>query len=308
MTEQLRGVFAIPPTPFTGDGALDEAGLRRVVRFCVDAGAHGIVTPVNASEFAFLTDAERQRVVEIACAEAGGAVPVVAGVAGTCTEHALVFAAHARTVEADAVIAMPPYLRTAGRREIHHYYEAIARTVERPVFIQNHQPPQGTVLSPDLVAELVDEIPHVEYVKEECWPPGHHLSAELERCGPRLRGIMGGIAGRYLLDEYRRGACGTMPACEIADLHAQLWERLERDDELGARQLFDAMLPLLNLEGMHGVVLYKYVLQRRGLIESTTVRQPGLWQLDAHDVAEIDAVLDRLQSLFRLAAPAQAGG
>ena len=30
-----------------------------------------------------------------------------------------------------------------------------------------------------------------------------------DAAGPALEGIMGGKAGRHLLDEYARGACGT---------------------------------------------------------------------------------------------------
>ena len=300
MTEQFRGVFIIPPTPFTDRGDLDEPGLRRVVRFCVEAGVHGIVTPVNASEFPFLTDDERRRVVEIATSESGE-LPLVAGVAGSCAQHAMLFARHAREAGAAAVIAMPPYVRTPTGTEIRAYYEGIADAAGIPVFIQNHLPPQGTPMSPEFVAELVREIPLVSYVKEECWPPGQHISAELALGGPSLRGVMGGIAGRYLIEEYRRGACGTMPASEIADVHVQLWERLEAGDEEAARRIFEVMLPLLNLEAIHGVVLYKHVLHRRGLIDSPRVRQPGLRPLDEHDRAEIDAVLERLRPLFRIA-------
>ena len=57
-----RGVFTIPSTPFTEKDEVDEDGLRSIIDFCVECGAHGIVTPVNASEFSFLTDAERFRV------------------------------------------------------------------------------------------------------------------------------------------------------------------------------------------------------------------------------------------------------
>ncbi len=59
-----RGLFTIPVTPFTDYGALDVASLRRLIAFCVEAGAHGIVAPVNASEGPFLTDEERRQVVE----------------------------------------------------------------------------------------------------------------------------------------------------------------------------------------------------------------------------------------------------
>ena len=62
----FRGVFAIPCTPFAEDGGVDWDSLRREVEFCLAAGAHGIVAPVNASEFTSLSDEERRRVVETA--------------------------------------------------------------------------------------------------------------------------------------------------------------------------------------------------------------------------------------------------
>ena len=34
-----RGVFTIPVTPFTDDGALDLPSLEKTVRYCIDAGA-----------------------------------------------------------------------------------------------------------------------------------------------------------------------------------------------------------------------------------------------------------------------------
>ena len=300
MASPMRGVFAIPPTPFTSRGDLDEPGLRSTLRFCLRAQVHGIVTPVNASEFTSLSDDERKRVVEIAVDEVGGTVPLVAGVAGTCLEHAVMLTRHAREIGADAVIAMPPYARKAAPGEITAYYRAIAAEAERPVWIQNHIPPIGTTMSPQFVAGLVEEIEWVDYIKEESWPPGPYITATRARCGPKLKGIMGGMAGRYLLDEVRRGSCGTMPACEIADLHVALWQKIEAQDWRGARQLFNAILPLLNMEFMYGVSVYKEVLRRRGVITSTYIRGAGHSALDECDHKELDAILEDLTPLFKV--------
>jgi dihydrodipicolinate synthase/N-acetylneuraminate lyase len=296
----MRGVFAIPPTPFTASGELDESVLRKVIRFCLKAKVHGIVAPVNASEFTSLTDEERKRAVEIVVDETAGAVPVVVGVTGTSVQHALIFARHARDVAADSVIAMPPYARKATPVEIVEYYRAIAAEAQRPVWVQNHIPPIGTTMSPDFVARLVREIEWVDYIKEECWPPGHYISAELKLCGSKLKGVMGGMAGRYLLDEVRRGACGTMPACEIADVHVALWDKIEAHDLSGAREVFNAMLPLLNMEFMYGVSVYKEVLRRRGVFSNSYVRPAGHPTLDEFDHKELDAILEGLTPLFRV--------
>src|SRR5919202_2387965 len=106
------------------------------------------------------------------------------------------------------------------------------------------------------------------------------MSAVRELAGPAVEGIMGGMSGRYLLEEYRRGACGTMPACEVADAHVRVWDALERGDEAEARRLHTMLLPLLNYEAMYSFSVYKEVLVRRGVMASARTRVPGVGVLD----------------------------
>ena len=58
MNQPWRGIFVILVTPFTETYERDEASLRKQVRFCIEAGAHGLVGPANASEFPPLSDNE----------------------------------------------------------------------------------------------------------------------------------------------------------------------------------------------------------------------------------------------------------
>src|SRR5919205_4404202 len=88
---RFRGVFAIPPTPFDDAGNVDEPSLRRCVDFCIEAGAHGIVAPVNASESIALTDSERLRVAEVLVEQAAARVPVVGGVSGVSTAASVLY-------------------------------------------------------------------------------------------------------------------------------------------------------------------------------------------------------------------------
>jgi 4-hydroxy-tetrahydrodipicolinate synthase len=130
------------------------------------------------------------------------------------------------------------------------------------------------------------------------------MTAVRELAGARLKGMMGGMAGRYLLEEYRRGACGTMPACEVADAHVLVWNALDRGDEEEARRLFTQLLPLLNYEAMYSFTVYKEVLLRRGVIASARTRVAGAARLDAENHRELDMLLRDLEPL--LTAPASA--
>lgn len=298
---KFRGVFSIPVTPFRDSGDVDEHALRRCVEFCIEAGAHGLVAPVNASEFIALSDQERILVAEVVTETAAHRLPVIIGVSGTSSAHAAGFARHARQIGADGVIAMPPYVRKASSEEIIEYFQVVAGAAELPVFIQNYQAPIGTPFSAGFMARLVQEIDGVEYVKEETLPAGHVMTDVLSLGGPRLRGVMGGMAGRFLIDEYRRGACGTMPACEVADIHVALWNALEAGEEERARSIFNVLLPLLNMEWLYGAAVYKEVLRRRGVIPNARLRGPGLHALDEFDHRELDAILDDVSQFFTTA-------
>ena len=157
-----HGIFTIPQTPFTEDGALDEEGLRRQIDFCVDTGTHGIVYPVMVSEFWLLSDDERKRVVDVAVEQVDGRIPMIAGVAGVSTEVAVMFSRHAREAGADGAIALPPYVLKPGLDGLVDYYRQIAEAMGKPVFIQNFDPPLGSSLPPAFIRDLLLDIPNVQ--------------------------------------------------------------------------------------------------------------------------------------------------
>jgi 4-hydroxy-tetrahydrodipicolinate synthase len=292
-------VFTIPPTPFGDDGEIDEVSLQRCVDFCVEAGTHGIVIGVNASEAIVLTDEERCRAAEIVIDQTAGRVPVVVGVSGVSTTASVLYASHAAKAGADSVIAMPPYVRHPPASEVFDFYSAVATAADGlPVWIQDYVGPVGTPMPVSLLARMLSEIPGVDFIKEETAYAPQVITAVIEQEGDNLKGVMGGMAGRYLLEEFARGACGTMPACEVTDVHVQVWDALDRGDEAEARRLHTELLPLLNFEAMYSFTVYKEVLYRRGVIASARTRVPGAGMLDVYNHRELDAILDALAPLM----------
>lgn len=298
---RFRGVYAIPPTPFDEDGELDERSLRRVVEFCVMAGVHGIVAPVNASEAIILTDAERLRVAETLVDQTAGRVPVVIGVSGISTASSVLYTRHAAQIGADAVIAMPPYVKHPPSSEIPDFYAAVASAGQGlPVWIQNNLGPVGTPMSPELLARILRDIPDVAFIKEESENATQVISRVQATARDDLKGIMGGMGGRFLLEEYRRGGCGTMPASEVADALVLIWNTLEAGDETQARQLHTRLLPMLNYEALYTYAIYKEVLVKRGVIASSRTRVPGAPTLDAENHREIDTLLKEIEPLLTM--------
>ncbi|HEV2129128.1 MAG TPA: dihydrodipicolinate synthase family protein [Thermomicrobiales bacterium] len=298
-TGAFRGVYAIPPTPFHDDGSIDETSLARCIEFCLNAGANGIVAPVVASEAAALLDDERMRVAELVTEQVRGRVPVVIGVSGASEPASVRFTRHAGSIGADAVITMPPGGGQARSEEILAFYTAVARAAAPlPVWIQHYPGLCGTSMAPELLAQLVTEVEGVDWLKEESVHAPQVMTRVRELAGDSLNGVMGGMGGRYLLNEAARGACGTMPACEVVDVHVRIWQALERGDREEARHVHTRLLPLLNFEAMYGCPVWKEVLVRRGVIASARTRIPEAAVLDARSQQELDRLLADLGDLL----------
>ena len=295
----LSGVLPILPTIFSPAGAIDEAGTRRVVEYIIASGAHGIVFPGLASEYDMLSRAERLHMTRCIGNWIGKRVPFIVGASAVATDDAVAFAAAGAEAGAVAAMVLTPKVFAEDPVGMRDFYRAVHRGSGIDVMLQNAPAPMGIGLSLEKVAELARAVDGIRYVKEEAPPSGHRITELTERAGDSLLAVFGGAGGRYVIDELTRGAKGTMPACEISELHVAMFDRFRRREEEGARDLFERTLPLLNMQAVFRWRLTKAVLQRRGLIDSAFVRAPGP-ELDRYDRLELDALLARLADLLPL--------
>ena len=304
-TLNFRGIYAILPTPFNADLSVDYGALDSIVEYCVACKAHGIVTPANASEQPMLMDAEREMIVDRVVRKAAGRIPVVAGVTAVNAYAAAHFTRSACDAGADALMAMPPYVFKGSSPSVAAYYAEIDRVSDVPVIIQNYGGvPVGTPLSPSVMLDICDQSQHIRYIKEECQFSSQIISETLalmkEKPGCRLEGIMGGKAGKYIIEEYHRGCVGNMPACEIADVQVKIWNLCEKGLFQAAQEVLDKVQPLLNFEAIYGAYCYKEVLRRRGVISTVYTRSINEQYLDALDHRELDRIMESITPLFEV--------
>ena len=298
----FRGVFTIPSTPFDEQLEVDWEGLRRIVDFCVECGAHGIVWPVNASSFVTLSDEERLKGARVVVDQVASRIPVVIGTQGLSTTHAVMFSRHANEIGADAVMAMPPYIvKMASEELLLKYYHGISDVVDIPIFIQNCDH-NASPMPVNTMVGLVQEVEHIDYIKEETTPSTHHITQLLEMTPTnKLKGVFGGYGGRYLLLEHPRGVAGQMPGCHITDVVVRLWDALEAGDLKEAKRVYGLMAPLFALETLR-VASYSEVLRIRGVIKSGRQRG-GVSMMDKHDQRALDDILRDLEPLFTWHSP-----
>jgi 4-hydroxy-tetrahydrodipicolinate synthase len=155
--ERLRGVIPAIPTPFTADAReVDEAALRRIVRYVVDGGVHGIMTTGGTGEFPHLSRKERALVTEVVVSEAAGAVPIYAGTAACATWEVVALIEDAAAAGADAAILTPPFYFGIPEAMLYRHFADVAAAGLLPVVVYNNPLYTGNNLSPQLIATLME--------------------------------------------------------------------------------------------------------------------------------------------------------
>ena len=111
MSLKLSGILSANVTPFKDNYDLDEAGLRKLIRYqAKPAGINAIVCNAGAGEGATLTREERVRCVEIIREEIRQEQHVVAGIEALSTREAIQQTREAKAAGAAAIMLTPPHV------------------------------------------------------------------------------------------------------------------------------------------------------------------------------------------------------
>ncbi|WP_200827940.1 dihydrodipicolinate synthase family protein [Bosea lathyri] len=302
----LTGILPVLPTPFTASGEIDEAAMARITDFAIEAQVDGVVFPGFASEVDELTAAERTTLLKVVTARVRGRVPVVAGASAATADLAIQHAREALASGVSIVMIQAPKSVGTGAEAVAAFYQDIADAVPGiEIVLQNAPAPRGSDLKPEVILDIVRDNRAITYVKEETLPSGLAISAIIAGKPAHLKGVIGGGGARYFIDEYNRGACGAMPAVELADIHVAMNRAFRAGDIARARDLYMRTLPLLVIQANFRMAFTKHVLSRRGILDNRVVRAKTP-PMDAHDIAEIDAWLDACADLMRETAPPHA--
>lgn len=288
---QLQGVLPILPTPFTDDGGLDEASLRRLIDFELEVGVHGVSILGFMGEAHRLSTPERKHVVTAVVDQAAGAFPTWVGVRAFGSAGAIEQAREAQELGAAGVFVAP--ISVQNDDVLFDFYASVAEALEIPVAIHDFPESFGTILSPGLIARMANGIEGVDYIKLE----EHPVLAKTSRIlalAPDSIGIFGGLGGLYFLEELQRGSRGIMTGFAFPEVLVAIYDAFRAGDYEAAAAIFDRYVPLIRYEFQPkiGLAYRKFIYQRRGVIDSTFIRPPGV-QIDAYTQGELTAVVER---------------
>lgn len=134
---RLWGCFTALVTPFTNEGAVDEAALRKFVAWQLEQGVHGLVPVGSTGEAATMSVEERERVVKITAEVAAGKVAVVAGAGGNDTRACIEWSRRMARAGATHLLHVSPAYSKPPQRGLIAHYRAIADAAPVPVMLYN---------------------------------------------------------------------------------------------------------------------------------------------------------------------------
>jgi 2-keto-3-deoxy-L-arabinonate dehydratase len=290
--EGVRPVLHVPFADTPGQPIIEPEFVALAERM-LDDGADGLVVPGLASESWALTEAERDRVVELAAEVCDGRAPLVVGLDGTTTV-AVDRARRAAAAGAVGLMVLPPR-QASGREALVRHFGAIADAAGMPLLIQDSPQVTGVTLTvPDLVA-IYAAHPLVGAVKSEIPGAGTKASA-IHAAGLEL---VAGWGGLNYLEQIDRGAVGCFPGCDLGPAIAAIDRFARADDGDAARELYRRILPFLSLATASLDLLLltaKRHLRRSGVFSSEVLRAPAR-TLDEQESRAVDALLDELTAL-----------
>ncbi|MBZ0294553.1 MAG: dihydrodipicolinate synthase family protein [Anaerolineae bacterium] len=162
---KIQGIIPALVTPFENSGEFNERVFRELIQFMLSTEVDGFYVTGGTGEGLLLDPEERRHILEVALDEVDGRVPIIAHVGAVATHTAADLAAHASSVGAAAIAAIPPIYVGADLQGIKEHYRQIAVAAgEVPVWLYYVPHATGVTLTSKTFSELMD-IPNVRGVK-----------------------------------------------------------------------------------------------------------------------------------------------
>ncbi|WP_405069153.1 dihydrodipicolinate synthase family protein [Kribbella sp. NBC_01510] len=157
MTDSAQLTGVVPPlvTPLTPEYDVDTASLARLIQYQLTGGVDGVFVLGTSGEGTFLTDEQRQVVLETAVAEVSGQVPVLAGVIDTSTSRVSAHVSAALKAGVDGLVATAPFYAATHPAEIERHFTRLASsTGDTPLYAYDIPSRVGTKLPASLMISL----------------------------------------------------------------------------------------------------------------------------------------------------------
>jgi 4-hydroxy-tetrahydrodipicolinate synthase len=231
----FHGVFPYLVSPIDASGEVKGDVLARLCDDLIKAGVHGLTPLGSTGEFAYLSWAQRKRIVEVVVKAAHRRVPVVAGVASTTIADAVAQAREFEALGCQGILGILEAYFPISDAGVFDYFKAIAEAVSLPVVLYTNPNFQRSDLSLPVIEKL-SHVPNIRYIKDASSNTGRLLSI-INRVEERMKVFS--ASAHIPVCVMLIGGVGWMagPACVAPGQSVQLYELCLRGDWQSAMEL-----------------------------------------------------------------------
>jgi 4-hydroxy-tetrahydrodipicolinate synthase len=264
----MRGCATALVTPFTADGAIDEARMRALVDRQINGGVRLLVPCGTTGESATMTEAEDQRVIALTIEVARGRAHVIAGTGSNSTAAAIEYSQRARDAGANAMLQVAPWYNKPTQEGLYAHFRAIAEAIpETPVMLYNVPGRTSSNIAAQTALRLARDCKNIVAIKEASGNLTQIMEILRER--PANFSVLSGDDA-VTLPLIALGADGIVSVAsnEIPDLMSRMTELALAGKWDEARALHYRILPLMEInfiESSPGPV--KAAMAMMGLLE-----------------------------------------
>ena len=295
MTHRIEGIIPVMLTPFTEAGAIDYAGLERLIEWYLANGSDALFAVCQSSEMQFLSLDEREALGRFVVSRVAGRVPVVVSghISDGLDNQIAELRAAART-GADAVVLVTNHLdpRREGTATFRRTLEALTSTLpsDMPLGLYECPAPYRRLLSDEELRLCIDTGRFALLKDVSCDLPTVQRRIAMAKGSPLAIVNANAAIAFDAMKSGSRGFCGVFTNFH-PDLYKWLLVSSDSDPALAAELATFLALAAVS-EALGYPALAKMYHQRLGTFESILCRA-----ID-YDVRErfwaLDAVLDKI--------------
>ncbi len=246
-------------TPFAEDESVDEGAARKLARYLIENGSHGLVLSGTTGESPTLSDDEKISLLRAVRDELGPQTLLICGSGSNDTRHSERLSAAAADAGADAVLVVTPYYNKPNPAGIKAHYEAVAKAAGIPVLLYNIPSRVVVNLPPALLAELakIENVVGVKQANDEELQPIEGLIVLAGNDGTFLRTLEMGEPGGILVASHLVGP-------EMR----KIYDSVQAGDLDRARSIDEKLRPLYEVLSITNPIPVKTGLELLGIISA----------------------------------------
>lgn len=137
-SQKLEGVIIAMPTPLLENEDIDIQSLHRLIDYCVNEGAHGIMLAGTMGEGPAMIDSQKYLLMEAAMEHMNGRIPILATIPCASTRRCLKDVEVANKIKVDYLVCTSPfYYKYPDPQSLMDHLTRISENTDVPIVFYN---------------------------------------------------------------------------------------------------------------------------------------------------------------------------